>query len=207
MKGTAPDAGGSPRRIHANALPHFGYYCIFILQRNSFFKRKGKSTLRTACKHFIWIFMYPYLCLPARMAWCLEELFFDSTVWSFLHLDGLCKQSFSPTRPNAVRLSALQPVLLTCGLEPLRLVEGGKAAFQVNKQGSHSRELFSSSKEGTALEAESLLVMQFSSLSPPTETRYYTRGPALLCAQKQETEGYTEGLTGARGETSFQIMS
>lgn len=131
-KSTAQDAAGSPTQIRANALPRSGYYCIFILQRNWFFKRKGEWTLLTACKHFSWIFLYPYPCLPAQMAWCLGELFFDSTIWSFLRLDGLCKQSFSPTWPSAVRLSPPHPVLLTRGLEPPRLV-GRKGVFQVNK--------------------------------------------------------------------------
>lgn len=59
-KSTAQDAAGSPTQIRANALPRSGYYCIFILQRNWFFKRKGEWTLLTACKHFSWIFLYLY---------------------------------------------------------------------------------------------------------------------------------------------------
>lgn len=111
--------------------------------------------------------MYSHLCLPAQMAWCSGDSFFDITIWCFLHLEELYKQNFFPPLPHPIRLWPLHPTLHMQSRAPR--LEGGKAIFQVNQQGCHSSELFGAAEEGTALEAGSSLVMRFSSPSPPTE--------------------------------------
>lgn len=113
-------------------------------------------------------------------------LSFDITICCFLHLEGLCKQSFGPALPHAISLFAPTPAS-PASKSPAPEAGEGQAVFQVNKWGSCSRE----TQRGTALQAGSPAERTLTLATSHSSVHWTWDLPSSTL--RQETEGVLGG--------------